>query len=168
MDQASVRPQQPLPTAYNVCTASAYTPGLSLHALSCGVRHDTNTCLSGRVKCVTAHQRAFASQSCGAGKFLHYNIKDVLLLIKSTLRRHGGSNPDPLDLIERNFIAPPVVESCRPRRLMGCHLLRNFQPPPILEIGGDAGRPEGMAANLSFDSGYESPPANHAPDIGLE
>jgi hypothetical protein len=44
-------------------------------------------------------------------KPLHfYNTKDFKLLIIMSLRRQGGSNPDLLDVIERNLIAPSPGE----------------------------------------------------------
>lgn len=51
-----------------------------------------------------------------------------LLLI---YRRDGGSvsNQDPLNLVERDLVARAVVQFCRPRRLMGCNLLRVFESP---------------------------------------
>jgi hypothetical protein len=48
------------------------------------------------------------------------------------------------------------------------HSLSNLQLAAVLEIGCDAGRPEGVTAYLGLNSGCESSSANHAPDIGLE
>jgi hypothetical protein len=48
------------------------------------------------------------------------------------------------------------------------HLLGNFELPAVLEIGSDAGRPEGMAANFRLDASSRSSPANHSPYIGLQ
>ena len=48
------------------------------------------------------------------------------------------------------------------------HLLGDLEPAAILEVGGDAGRPEGVATDLGLDPGRKRPPANHPPDIGLE
>ena len=46
--------------------------------------------------------------------------------------------------------------------------MRDLEPAPVLEVGSDASRPEGVATDLGLDSGRERPPANHPPDIGLE
>lgn len=51
---------------------------------------------------------------------------------------------------------------------MRSHLLGDLQPATILEIGGDARRPESVAPDLGLNPGRERSPADHAPDIGLE
>ena len=50
---------------------------------------------------------------------------------------------DALNLIERDLIAAPVIEAGSPGRLMGSHLLGDFEPSAAFEIGGDAGSAEG-------------------------
>jgi hypothetical protein len=75
---------------------------------------------------------------------------------------------DPLNLVERYLIAAPVIESSRPGRLVRGHLLGDLEPAAVLEVGSDAGGPEGVAADLGFDSCRERPPANHPPDIRLK
>ena len=53
-------------------------------------------------------------------------------------------NCNPLDLIERNLILPAVVELRRPRALVVGDVLRGFKRALVLQVRGDAGRPEGM------------------------
>ena len=48
---------------------------------------------------------------------------------------------------------------------MRTHLLRDLEPA-ILEIGSDPRGSESIAADLHFDAGGQSPPANHPPHIG--
>lgn len=48
------------------------------------------------------------------------------------------------------------------------HPLGNLQLAAVLKIGCDAGRPEGVAADLGLDSGCESSSPNHSSDIGLD
>jgi hypothetical protein len=78
------------------------------------------------------------------------------------------SDHNPLDLIERDLVAAPVVEAGSPGRLMGGHLLGGLQPAAVLEVGRYPGGAEGVAADLGLDAGLAGPPANHPPDIGLE
>ena len=51
---------------------------------------------------------------------------------------------------------------------MGGDLLGMFDRAAVFEVGGDAGRPEGVAADLGLDASRERPSANHPPDIGLD
>ena len=55
---------------------------------------------------------------------------------------------NPLDLIERNLILPPVVELGRPRALVVGDMLRGFKRAVVLQVRGDAGCPEGMVPIL--------------------
>jgi len=48
------------------------------------------------------------------------------------------------------------------------HLLGNLKATAVLEVGGDSGRAEGVAADLGLDPGRERPPANHPRHVGLE
>ena len=47
-------------------------------------------------------------------------------------------------------------------------LLRHFQLAAVLQIGRDAGRPEGMIANPRFDAGRFRAPADDAVGVLLE
>ena len=76
-----------------------------------------------------------------------------------------GSNRNPLDLIERNLVLPPVVELRGPRALVICDVLRSFQRALVLQVRGDAGRPEGMVPDPGLDAGVARPPLDHA--IGI-
>ena len=51
---------------------------------------------------------------------------------------------------------------------MGGHLLGYLKPAAVLELGGDTGRPKGVATGLDLDAGRERSSANHPPDIGLD
>ena len=46
--------------------------------------------------------------------------------------------------------------------LIGSRLVGDLEPAAVLELGGDAGRAEGMTADLSLDPGLESSSANHS------
>jgi hypothetical protein len=61
-------------------------------------------------------------------------------------------NPDPFDLVKRDFVAGAVVELGRARGLVRGHGL-GILGAAGLEIGGDAGRPEHMAAELDLKAG---------------
>jgi len=58
----------------------------------------------------------------------------------------GGADRDPFDLVERDFIAGPVVELCRPWGLVSGDRLRVLDRAPVLKVGSDPGSPEGVAA----------------------
>src|SRR5260370_32321525 len=70
-------------------------------------------------------------------------------------------NPDPFDLVKRDFVAGAVVELGRARGLVRGHDL-GILGAAGLEIGGDAGRPEHMAAELDLKTGIGRTPADHA------
>jgi hypothetical protein len=57
------------------------------------------------------------------------------------------------DLIQRNLILPPIIEFGGVGRLVIGDLLRGFEGALVLEIGGYAGRTEGMAADPGSDAG---------------
>ena len=63
-----------------------------------------------------------------------------------------SSDRDPLDLVQRDLIAAPVVEPGRAGRLVVGHLLRDLQLPPFAGIG-DAGGAESVAADSRADAG---------------
>jgi hypothetical protein len=81
--------------------------------------------------------------------------------------RDSTSDPNPLDLIERDFVAAPVVEAGRARALVIGHLLRDLELAPVLEVSRDAGGAKSVAADFGLDPGRQRPPTNHAPHIGL-
>jgi hypothetical protein len=56
-------------------------------------------------------------------------------------------NHDPLDLIQRNLIARPVIELSRLRAFVVGDLLGMLDGAAVLQVGGDAGGPKRMAAN---------------------
>lgn len=45
------------------------------------------------------------------------------------------------------------------------HLRRLFQRAAVLKVGGDAGRPEAVVADIGLDPGGRRPPADHR--VGL-
>lgn len=47
------------------------------------------------------------------------------------------------------------------------HLLRDFEPPAVLQVGGDPRCPEGKAADFCLDAGRSGPAANHAVGVLL-
>ena len=55
----------------------------------------------------------------------------------------GRANRDPLDLIERDLVAVPVVELGGPRPFVGGDGLGVLHSAAVLEVGGHAGGPEG-------------------------
>jgi hypothetical protein len=76
-------------------------------------------------------------------------------------------NLDLLHLVNADFIASPVVESCCPARLVAGHLLRHFDPSPALEISGDPGCPKGVVADLCLDADICGSFADHPIRIHL-
>jgi len=76
------------------------------------------------------------------------------------------SNRDPLDFIERDLIAGAVVELGRARALVRRHDLGVFERAADLEIRGDAGCTEYVAAELDPETGFGRAPADHA--IGVD
>jgi hypothetical protein len=61
------------------------------------------------------------------------------------------SNHNPLNLIERYLIIPPVVEPRRPRRGMGRDDLRLFERTIVQEVRRDAGGTERVASDAVGD-----------------
>ncbi len=61
-------------------------------------------------------------------------------------------NTDPLDLIEAHLIPPPVIELRRAAAGMVGHRPRFFQRTAVIEIGGNAGSPEGVIGRLGQDA----------------
>lgn len=50
---------------------------------------------------------------------------------------------------------------------MRCHFLRMLKSTAVREIGGDAGRAEGVVADRRCDAGGDSTAAQHAPRVSL-
>jgi hypothetical protein len=55
---------------------------------------------------------------------------------------------DLLDLVERNGVIAPVVEAGCAGGFVASHLLRDFQLAAVLQVRGDAGGAEAVAADL--------------------
>ena len=68
-------------------------------------------------------------------------------------RKAGSLNQYPFDLIERNLVLSAVVELGRARRLVVGDVLRGFERALVLQVPGDAGRPEGMVPDPRLDAG---------------
>src|SRR5258708_32949406 len=83
-------------------------------------------------------------------------------------RSRSCSNRNPLNLVERNLVLSAVIKLGCPRRFMVGDLLSHFQLAAVLQIGRDAGRPEGMIANPRFDAGRFRAPADDAVGVLLE
>ncbi len=79
----------------------------------------------------------------------------------------SGSHPDLLYLIEAEFLAPAVVELRRARRCVVRHLRGLLQRAAVLQIRGDAGRPEAVVAEPGGDASRSGTPADHGISVGL-
>ena len=64
------------------------------------------------------------------------------------MRPDGRSDCNPLDLVQGDLIARVIVELGRSRGLVGGNGLCVLDGPTVLEVGGDPGRPEGVAARF--------------------
>src|SRR3954453_13516294 len=76
------------------------------------------------------------------------------------------SQPDPLDLVEGDGLAAAVVELGGAGAGVGGHLLGVLEQAAVLEVGGDAARPPGVAADPGGDAGGSGTAAGHAVDVG--
>src|ERR1700758_1000388 len=83
-------------------------------------------------------------------------------------RRFENSDRNPFDLIKRDFVIAAVIKLGRPWRFVVGDLLRDFEFAAVLQILRDAGRAEGMIANLRFDAGRFRPSADDAVSVLLE
>jgi hypothetical protein len=61
-------------------------------------------------------------------------------------------NRNPLHFVERNLILSPIVELRRSRRLVVGDVLRGFKLALVLQVRGDAGRPESLVPDPHFDA----------------
>ena len=68
---------------------------------------------------------------------------------------------NPLHLVERHAVVPPVVQTGGSGGLVAGHLLRNFELAAVRKVGGDAGGPEAVATDLGLDAGGNRPALNH-------
>jgi hypothetical protein len=56
------------------------------------------------------------------------------------------------NLIHRNLVVPPIVQSRRPRRFVSSHLLRELAPATIAQVLSDPRGPERVIADPSLDA----------------
>jgi hypothetical protein len=89
------------------------------------------TCVPGVLKGRVLH--AIASRKIDLIHFLSpqwtEECQQVTASIKCPARHYCGRlNKNPLHLIHRHFIIPPIVQCRRPRRLIGRHLLGELAP----------------------------------------
>jgi len=71
------------------------------------------------------------------------------------------SNSDSFHLIEGDLVTGAIVKLGGPGAFMGSHRLRVFKRATGLEIGGDPGRGEHVAAELAFQSSLGRAAADH-------
>jgi hypothetical protein len=84
--------------------------------------------------------------------------------LKSQVR---GSNHHALDLIEREFTAPPVIELRGARAGMVRHAGRLLERAAVFQVGGDPGRAEAVIADLCANAGRGGAPSDHEVGVGL-
>ena len=78
-----------------------------------------------------------------------------------------ASNPDPLDLVQRHVLSPPVIELRGARARMVRHRRGALQRPAGFEVRGDAGRPERVIAGLGGDPGRSGSTDDHPVRLAL-
>jgi hypothetical protein len=71
------------------------------------------------------------------------------------------SNSDSFHLIEGDLVTGAIVKLGGPGAFMGSHRLGVFERAAGLEISGDPGRAEHVAAKLAFQSGFGRAAADH-------
>lgn len=100
-------------------------------------------------------------------------VRIVIISPKTGRRQLGWAawgvvlNRNALDLVERNLILPPVVELGRPRALVVGDVLRGFKRAVVLQVRGDAGRPEGVVPDPGLDAGATRASLDHAVGVLL-
>lgn len=97
-------------------------------------------------------------------------VKDLLSLastLRSGLTNPLGSDRNALDLVEGNLVLPPVVELRGPGAFVVGDVLRGFKRSLVLQVRGDAGRPESMVPDPRLDAGVARPPLDHAVGVLL-
>ena len=68
---------------------------------------------------------------------------------------------DPLDLVEADVVAAPVIKLGGARRCVVRHRRGLFERAAIFQIGGDAGRAERVVADRRGDAGRERAAPHH-------
>ena len=79
--------------------------------------------------------------------------------------RKLNQNNNPLDFIQRDFIARSVVKFCRSRRLVRGDGLRFLDRSAILQVSRDSGGPESVAACADGKPDAACPPFDHAKHV---
>src|ERR1700733_14860800 len=79
--------------------------------------------------------------------------------------RRIPSNRDPLDLVERDFVAGAIIELRRAWAGMIGHRLGVFERAAVSEKIRQPGRAKGVAAHVGVDAGLFGAAADHAPDM---
>lgn len=74
---------------------------------------------------------------------------------------------NPFHFIKADLFLASVVKLRRPRRLVVGDLLGRLQLSAVLHVGGDAGRPEGVIADLGFDPCCLRPALDHPVSVLL-
>ena len=72
-----------------------------------------------------------------------------------------------LQFIERHCVIAAVVEFRGAGGFVPGHLLRRFEFPAVLQIDGDARRPEAVAQKFCPNADSRSPATDHSVDFGL-
>jgi hypothetical protein len=70
------------------------------------------------------------------------------IFISTILHPRAASIHHPLNFVELDRIIAPVVQAGRACRFVAGHLLRHFQLPAVLQIGGDTGGAKAVATDL--------------------
>ena len=78
-----------------------------------------------------------------------------------------ASDPNPLHLIQAQFVSSAIIELCRPCAGMVRHGRGVFEGAAVLEISRDAGRSERVVAYLRPDAGRRGPPLHHRVGVRL-
>jgi hypothetical protein len=76
-------------------------------------------------------------------------------------------NPNPLDLIKRDFVAGSVIELSRARRLVIRDRLRRLQRTNVQQVRCDSGRAPRVAADIHIEARGQGSPPDHPVDVGL-
>lgn len=74
---------------------------------------------------------------------------------------------DPFDLVQADLVGGSVVELRCPRGFMRCDLLGVLECAAVLQVGGDAGPAERVAANRHQNTCGTCSAADHLPCLGL-
>jgi hypothetical protein len=80
-------------------------------------------------------------------------------------RRSSAISPKVLDFVERYLVVRTIVELGRARTFVSGHRLGVSERTPIVEIGGDAGRPVRMATGGIGQGGVSRAPLYHVENI---